>query len=175
MKKVIIITSLILFPFMVIMAAQKVTGAFGFKFGETFNINDATRTSETKNGLPLYGVTPEKPVKYFKNYFLKITPKSKKIYSIWGIGHYNSNQRCVTDLEVVKALMEKKYGEFNKPDFSFHEIYSFYGDSKIISIKCQNNFSDADLYAIYTDTRLEEVAEKERVEIEAENTDTSGL
>ena len=141
--------------------AQQITGAFGYKLGEKFNFKSATDISKTTGGEPLYQVNPKKKVNFFSTYFVLITPTSKKIREIWGIGDYNNNDTCLNDLETLKIILQKKYGKPTSP-ISMDKTYIFIQGKRWIDIKCNNNFDSAELYIQYVDDNLDNLAKKER-------------
>jgi hypothetical protein len=156
MKKLLVLLVLISGLF-----AQSITGAFGFKLGGKFNPKNAIGTSETTSGITMYQINPIKKVKFFSSYYVIITPTSKKIRTIWGIGQYPNNDECLNDLDVLKIILQKKYGKPESP-ISMNKTYIFTHGNRGINIKCINNYDNADLYIQYIDLNLDKLAVKEK-------------
>ncbi len=75
-------------------SSNSIVGGFGLKLSDVFDIKSAIGSSETTSGEILYEVKPSKKIKYFKKYYVLITPKTHKIRQIWGIGSYKNKPSC---------------------------------------------------------------------------------
>jgi len=158
--------------------ANKIEGGFGLKIGDIFSVKAATGFSETTSGEKLYEVQPSKKIKYFKKYYVLITPKTHKIRQIWGIGNYANKASCEKDLDVLEVMLEKKYGKFIKPSFSM-DTAKYVSDptnkDRDIIIKCNGFMKPISFYIMYKDSALDDLSKKEEAEIEAEKMDSSAL
>lgn len=156
----------------------KIIGGFGLKLGDTFDIKSATGSSQTTAGEILYTFSPSKKIKYFKHYYVLVTPKSHKIREIWGVGSYENTASCKKNLDVLEVMLEKKYGGFDKPTFSM-EALKYVNDSsnkdRGIAIKCTGFMNPISFYIMYKDSSLNELSKKEEAEMEAAEMDSSAL
>ena len=66
--------------------ADRIEGAFGKKLGDTFDPASAIGTSQLTDGTPMYEFSTTHGFRSFKRYYVLITPTTRKIYCIWGIG-----------------------------------------------------------------------------------------
>lgn len=157
---------------------NSIVGGFGLKLGDVFDIKSAIGSSETISGEKLYEVKPSKKIKYFKKYYVLITPKTHKIRQIWGIGSYKNKPSCEKDLGVLEVMLEKKYGKFTEPSFSMDKakwVTDNMNKERDIIIKCNGFMDPISFYIIYKDAELNELSKKEEAEIEAEKIDSSAL
>ncbi len=157
---------------------ENIIGAFGLQLGDVFNPDDAINLSKTNGGEIVYQFEPTKKVKYFKTYYLLITPTSHKIKKIWGTGNYDNVQTCQDDKDVIQSILEKKYGKMkqsyltnmlrDKPIFISSR-------TRVIELKCTNNFPSLGLYLEYKDNDLYELSSKEREKLKITDIDSSAL
>jgi len=61
---------------------EEIIGAFGMKLGDVLNPSFVPTNSLT-DGTPMYNFKPKKCFRGFNNYYVMITPKTRKIYKIW--------------------------------------------------------------------------------------------
>ncbi|WP_415408220.1 hypothetical protein ACLHDG_06620 [Sulfurovum sp. CS9] len=169
MKKIVLISLMV----STILLSAEIVGGFGLALGDTFDTTKATSTSKTTSGEILYGVAPPKKLKYFKNYYVLITPKTKKIKQIWGMSNYENTATCNKDLEVIAILLENKYGKLEKK-ISMDQTRAITIGENRVSIKC-SGFMKPDMYLQYTSYKLIELSKREAAELEAEKIDTSAL
>ena len=156
----------------------KVLGGFGLKLGDVFDIKSAKGKTKTTSGETLYSFSPSKKIKYFKKYFVLVTPESHKIREIWGIGSYKNQASCEKNLDVLEVMLEKKYGKFNKPSFSMNSVKYVtdnFNKNRDIVIKCNGFVQEYSFYIMYKDSTLNELSKKEEAEIEAGKIDSSAL
>lgn len=160
--------------------AANITGAFGVKLGEKLNKLHVINVSSTTDDEPLYEITPVKRVKFWDDYYVLITPITKKVYSIWGIKRGLSKIDCEANLEAVASIIEKKYRvRKQEPIFSLDKDYFFEKGNGVIDLKCDSNFDSDfnevyDFYIQYYSKELENKASQERVKLKAKgvkNTD----
>ena len=154
-----------------------ITGGFGLKLGDVFDIKSAKGSSKTTSGEILYSVRPTKTIKYFKEYYVLVTPTTHKIREIWGIGQYSSKASCEKDLEILEVMLEKKYGKSSEPTIAMEKIKFFTDNNNSdrgIVIKC-SGFMNPSFYIMYKDRSLNELSKKEEAEVEAQKIDDSVL
>ncbi|OGT18845.1 MAG: hypothetical protein A2V90_02705 [Gammaproteobacteria bacterium RBG_16_57_12] len=156
--------------------AEKIGGAFGKELGQVFEPSSAIGKGELTDGTPMFQFNPENTFRSFSKYYVMITPKTHKIYSIWGIGTMQNDPICKKEQEVIMEILKKKYGQPKKKDLAmnlFDAEMIDHGD-RVIVTKC-SGFMDTTIDIRYTDQNLKEIANKERIEIEGNKLDSSGL
>ena len=181
MKKFILFLILLLSPLIAFAGGKPIKGAFGITLGQKFDPKQAIGKASLTDGTPMYEFKPKKPFRAFTEYYVLITPKTHKVYSIWGIGKVENTQKCEKEQNFILTALERKYGIKPPDNELIASLSSLYGakllqkDGKTIVIKCTGLTDDYSISISYTDDKLEKVAEKERIELETENTDTGGL
>lgn len=157
-------------------AEEKITGAFGIELDQTFNPQEATGKGSLTDGTPMYQFSPKKKFRSFTTYYVLITPKSQKVYSIWAIGKTENDPSCRKEQALVMAILQKKYGKVEKDQLfsSLYDIKQIDQGNRYVLTKC-SGFGDVSLDIRYRDKKLEEQAEKERIILESEKVDSSGL
>ncbi|MGR3174155.1 MAG: S1C family serine protease [Candidatus Scalindua sp.] len=178
-----------------IHGVQKIMGAFSVKLGDYFDPSSAIETWKLKTGyrdkyrIPIYQFNPKKKFRSFDRYFVMITPKTHKIYSIWGLGRIDpgGKDECEKEQALIMELLQKKYGSQKRHASTVLErVFEFaYGKSvdqgnRHVSVKCgSDQFSIESEHGThlqfgypigikYYDEELEKLAEKEQIEIEKE-------
>lgn len=179
MKKITTIILLLLITLALLAQAQaeeKIKGAFGVILGDTFGLSSAIGKSSLTDGTPMYRFNPKKKFRSFSRYYVLVSPKSHKIYAIWGIGDIENTPTCQREQKLLMAILQGKYGKQKDKDL-FSSLY----DAKMISqgdryvmTKC-TGFSDVTIGIRYYDNRYEKLAENERIELESKKVDSSGL
>ena len=177
MKAKIVICVLLSFVFVgSVNAAEKIVGAFGIKLGQQFNPDNAIGMAKLTDGTPMYQFNPKKKFRLFKRYYVLITPKTHKVYGIWGISNMENLDTCKAEQKVLMAILEKKYGKAKKEG-----LMSALMDAKMIDqgnryvlTKC-SGIVDVTLEIRYYDMKLKNLAEKERISLEAKQVDDSAL
>ena len=159
-----------------INAEEKITGAFGIELGQIFNPQDAIGKGSLTDGTPMYQFSPKKKFRSFATYYVLITPKTHKVYSIWGIGNMENDPSCKKEQALLMAILQKKYGKVEKDQLfsSLYDIKQIDQGNRYVLTKC-SGFGDVNLDIRYKDKKLEEQAEKERIILESEKVDSSGL
>ena len=189
-KAFLILASVLLAPVSTsLSAAEKITGAFGVKLGQTLDSQPVDRISPNQTALLKLGQKldyqfiqgkrskikytyifyPNKRFRSFSNYIFSITPKTRKIYSISAEGKIRSDSACEKERALIMALLTKKYGEKNP-----YGPFISQGSNRWVATKCSGLF-DVTLSIKYWDSKLKELAENERIELESSNVDSSGL
>jgi hypothetical protein len=155
------------------IAENKISSAFGLSLGADFDIKSSTGESSLTDGTPLYLFEASKTFRSFNNYYVLVTPKTQKIYSIWGIGEFENTPSCKKEQALIMAILKSKYGEPNKKSKK-REIQIISQDNREIMTKC-SGYSDVTIEIRYTDKALQLIAEDERIVLESEKLDSSAL
>jgi hypothetical protein len=159
-----------------VSAEEKITGAFGLELGQTFTPQDAIGEGSLTDGTPMYQFSPKKKFRSFSRYYALITPKTNKVYSIWGMGNMENNPSCKKEQALIMAILKKKYGKEEKGQLfsSLNDIKEIDQGNRYVLTKC-SGFVDVSLDIRYEDKELEQQAENERIILESEKVDSSGL
>lgn len=157
-------------------AEEKLSGAFGIKLGQIFKPQEAIGKGSLTDGTPMYQFSPKKKFRSFSTYYALITPKSHKVYSIWGIGNMENDPSCKKEQALVMAILQKKYGKIEKDQLfsSLYDVKQIDQGNRYVLTKC-SGFGDVTLDIRYKDKKLEQLAENERIILESEKVDSSGL
>ncbi len=155
---------------------EKIAGAFSINLGDDFEPSKAIGKGVLTDGTPMYQFAPQKKFRSFSRYFVLITPKTHKVYSIWGIGNIENSPTCEKEQKLLMAILQKKYGKQQKKDLfsSLYDAEMINQGERYISTKC-TGFSNVTIDIRYKDQKLEKLAENERIELESEKLDSSGL
>lgn len=155
---------------------EKIEGAFGKKLGTVFDTSTAIGKGSLTDGTVMYQFSPKSRFRSFDRYYVMITPKTKKIYSIWAIGDVENTSVGEKEQALIMTLLEKKYGK-NKKEGLFDDLMGAkqidQGDQYVM-VKI-SGFMDVTIDIRYYNKKLRDLAEKERLELEAEKVDSSGL
>ena len=174
-------------------AEEKITGAFGVKLGQILDSQFVDRISPNQTALLKLGQKldyqfiqgkrsnnkytyifyPDKKFRSFSNYIFSITPKTRKIYSIFAWGDMDDDSTCEKEQTLIMAIIKKKYGEIVKNPFSTSRQDIIQGN-RAVSTECTGLF-DKSLSILYLDSKLGELAEIERIELESSKVESSGL
>ena len=160
----------------IILCQKSISGAFGIELGAKFDTTSIIGKGSLTDGTPMYKFKPENSFRSFSRYYVLITPKTKKVYSIWGIGDIDSDAKCRKEQDLVMAILVKKYGEMDDQGLmsSLYDSKTISQGDKSVSTKC-SGFSDVTIDIRYYDHELKTLAEKERIELESDKLDASGL
>jgi DNA-directed RNA polymerase subunit RPC12/RpoP len=155
---------------------NKIVGSFGKQLGQVFDPSSAIGQGELTDKTPMYQFTPDKPFRSFSKYYVLITPKTHRIYSIWGRGKVESKGAGVNEQAVIMKLLEEKYGKSETKGMfdSLNDAKRIDFGNREIVVKL-DGFMDYHIEIRYYDHDLEKLAEKERLEIETKKVDGSGL
>ena len=175
-KAFLILASVLLAPVSTSLSAEeKITGAFGVKLGQVLS-SQMIKNSElafTYVGNNIYRFYPDKKFRSFSIYLIGITPKTRKIRGISAMGDMDDDSTCEREQALIMAIIKKKYGEIVKNPFSNSRQVIIQGN-RAVTTECSGLF-DVRLIINYLDTKLEELAENERIELESSKVDSSGL
>lgn len=112
----------------------------------------------------------------FEDVSVLITPKSKRIHTVWLSRKFSSGSLAREELKKIKAVLEKHYKRQGKQErFSVDPNYKFEFNNATITLRANILFSSAEIEIIATDKKLDTLAEKEAKSIAIEKTDTSVL
>ena len=103
MKNVVILFLLLALPSLGLAVEAKVTGAFGFKFGETCDERKVLYVGKSENGSLYYTVTPKNTFRSLNTYVLAMTPKTKKIYAVNAFGLFNDAESCKRETRLIAS------------------------------------------------------------------------
>ena len=159
-----------------LIAEESIEGAFGKFLGDYFDPESAIGKGALTDGTPMYRFNPKNPYRAFNQYYVMITPKSNLIFSIWGIGDFDSSPKAKNEQSVLLKVLESKYGRKENQDWlsTLYDKESIDHGDRYILTKVSGVF-DVTLEVRYYDKKLQEVAEEERLEIESNKVDSSGL
>lgn len=155
---------------------NKIEGAFGMKLGAIFDSKKAIGKGELTDGTVMYQFAPSNPFRSFKKYYVMITPKTHRIYSIWGIGNFDAQAKAEKEQMLILELLNKKYGSQKKEGLmdSLYDVKQVDQGDRSVVVKI-SGIMDVTLDIRYYDDKLRTQAEKERIELESKKVDSSGL
>lgn len=152
-------------------------GAFGVNFGDNISKLNVIRTGELTNGEKLYEISAPIPLsEKIESYYVLITPKTNKVFEIWGDKNYDNYNRemCNTEKQNLLSILENKYGKsesigmFNVDDDRMINIGNI-----VISASCRNLGKNMSLR--YADKNLRNQYNEEKKQLLIEKTDASML
>lgn len=155
---------------------EKIKGAFGIELGQSFDPEKAIGTSQLTDGTPMYQFAPVNPYRAFSQYFVMLTPKSNKVYAIWGVGAAENTAAGKKEQAVLMSILAKKYGkpaEQGLTETMYDLTHVVQGDRRVM-VKI-SGFGKVTIDIRYEDAALEKQAEKERIEVEAAKVQSKGL
>jgi hypothetical protein len=115
----------------------------------------------------MYEFTPSKKSDFFKSFYVLITPKTNKIYSIWAISAVDKIEKIVEGEKDLVERLRKKYGESkNEGAFAYPlpDAIRFEQGKRSIVLKAHDHGDGFAMDITYLDNDLEKLAEKERQE-----------
>jgi len=83
-------------------AEEKITTAFGLNIGDKFDINSSIGESSLTDGTLLYLFETNKKFRSFASHFVMLTPKTQRIYAIWGIGQVENTPSLLSHLILLQ-------------------------------------------------------------------------
>ncbi|GEM_PF-4395141 len=148
---------------------KEITGAFGVTFGETVETlkSNGFDPVQGKAKGAIYNFQPQKKYKVFSNYLVKVTPKSRKIFTVGGIGKTEAMKACQKELNTLEKILTKKYGKaVNKTN----KLVFINQANSGIRVLCQMSSGDvATLSIYYLHFGLQDQGKKEEMEIERQD------
>jgi len=103
--KISILFCLSLFLTFTSHAEDKLIGGFGLKLGDKFDLGTSIGESALTDGTPMYKFEASKEFRSFNNYYVIVTPKTHRIYSIWGIGSVENSPSCKKEQALVIVMV----------------------------------------------------------------------
>lgn len=155
---------------------DKIESAFGVKLGDVFEPTKAIGKGSLIDGTPMYQFSPAKPFRSFTRYFVMITPKTNRIYSIWGIGDFENTPTAQKEQALLLEILKQKYGEKKKDGLmaQLSDLKQIDQGDRSVVVKI-SGMMEVTMDIRYYDEPLRKLAENERLEIEAKKVDSSGL
>jgi hypothetical protein len=93
-----------------IKGSGKIEGAFGKKLGDVFDISTATNTATTVSGATMYEFAPTEAIRSFREYYVLITPKTKKIHTIIAMRMMDQAAAAKNEQSLLMSIFAEKYG-----------------------------------------------------------------
>jgi len=172
------------------IAQEPITGAFGMTLGSVYDHNSTIDIIGTTDGGQLYQFHPQNKFRSFSRYYIMITPKTDKIYSIWGIGDIVKPEVGKKEQAVLMSILENKYGDSEREELfdSSDNVKQIDQGNRFIIVKLSEENLNVDMEIInlfssskrelsdfsyvkieirYYDNALSQLAEKERIDEEA--------
>lgn len=161
-------------------AVEKITGAFGIELGKKFDPSTVTGKRSLADGTSVHRFKPKKRYHTFSNHYMKTTPKSHLVYSISADGDMENKSVCENEQAILMSILESKYGPRKKQFFRItldnHRTIYQMQNNRFVDTWCFGlTDEDVSINIQYIDYDLSAQAEKERIEIETEKVDSSGL
>lgn len=155
---------------------NKIDGAFGISLGDSFVETNAIGKNETTSGEPMYQFEPKNPHEAFTRYYVLTTPKTKKVYCIWAIAPAIELEKAKFNQDVVFKALTNKYGPGEKQGLfeTMSDLKQIDQGNRYITVNV-SGFGSGQLNLRYYDKALRDIAESERIAIESEKKDNSGL
>jgi|GEM_PF-2858978 len=157
-------------------ALKAIEGAFGYKFGGSYDKKDEVLVENSEPGTLTVAVKPPKPYKTFEFYALSLTPVTKKIYMISASGKRTSTYDCKEESKTIAELLKKKYliTDHSGPSDKITGTSKLMSGGKAIMLMCRG-FTEVELMITYVDPELSKLAEKEKMTVISKEVDHSGL
>ena len=138
---------------------SKISSAFGFTLGDVL-ANKLIIKKISNVGNNLYQVKGT-PFREFKEVYVSISPKSRKIHSIMAKAHFDELAKAAIEQQNITILLEKKYNEkMTQPTFSKNNNHMLIHEDRYIVTRIVDNT----LEIIYNDETLQGIASKEQFE-----------
>ena len=148
------------------LATEPLLGAFGKKFGDSFDPSTA-ESQRLIDGSEIYLFTTTNGFRSFHSYYVAITPTTHKIYAIRAQSIDMRAGDLNQERDLVMHLLSEKYGPETT---SGRERQITQGNRSVVT-----RIFGVQLEIIYTDSALAELARKESLAERAKNVDKSGL
>ena len=153
--------------------APKITGAFGFKFGERLDLSrkDYTVVESSADGMPISVDFYENLQHPFSYYRVLLNPKNTEIYAIGASADYDTVDECLEDMVAYGKTVEDKYhkmSEYSKENETDSLLLT--QDDKVILMSCN---SSGKYIMVYTDMTRKQDAMMESSIIKSKKIDRS--
>ena len=139
-----------------VVLAETPKGFFGIELMKNAKqyLTDAMLAVKVKNKETIgkyYDVFINPPERnpYYERYYLVIDEKNL-VHNIQGDKDFNSLENCLSEVNVVKNILEKKYGfklleqEIVNPGFKTYLNYQYFSNGAYLTIQC-NEHSNGDV------------------------------
>lgn len=152
-------------------------GAFGINFGDSIKNLNVKTIGELTSGEKLYEVEPPSPLNSkLEIYYVRVTPKTNRIFEIWGDKNFDraNRDKCNNEKEDILSILENKYGKsesigmFNVDNDRILQV-----GNVAISATCRNLGQNMSIR--YYNKLLQKDYETEKKQIVIEKTDSSML
>ncbi len=154
---------------------EEIEGAFGFKFGQVFDPSKSLGTSKNTAGEILYRVNPPTPNPTFENYYIEVTPDTKKIFHVWAQAKISSDAEAkIRRDSLAQAIIAKYQAQKGMLDSEFARIL-VQGDTTVIIKTYPNPGGGILLDLRYKNENLAKEGRTEAVGKDAKKMDTKGL
>ena len=91
---------------------SQITGAFGIKLGQKFNLSFASALDSGTGYQKRYRFSPAPPLPNFTEYWVKVTPHSNHVWSIGAIALFGEDSmKAWSERRKIVAALEEKYGK----------------------------------------------------------------
>jgi hypothetical protein len=156
-------------------AFSEIESAFGKKLGDLFNPPE-TKTSDIPNHLYAslkFEFNPTKSFRSFTKYYVRITPKTKRIFCIGGIGSVANLEDGYREQALMTNILKAKYGTSDTDERMqlMHDVNRIEKGNRYVVTEFDGIFN-VTIEIRYCDREIEAIAEKERLEIEKDLLDT---
>lgn len=147
----------------------EIRGAFGIEIGKSYN------DYQTEENNSFQFDPKESSYREFKNYQFAITPKSKKAF--WIIASYTAPfpGKAIDEFEILKKILENKYKTLaRKVNFTpknYDEMIEIKNKNRSIMVTRRGN----NIIIVYRDKEIQEKGRQEKIQIEAQKTNSSNL
>jgi hypothetical protein len=157
----------------------QITGAFGLKLGQSFDVRYATYTNNLFDHMTLkgdyirvevvsYSFKPRVPLMQFELYSAEVTPCSNLVYSITALADYESYSSASEDQEKLLAALEQKYGRATLDHSDNHFWYTIKQGTRQVSLSFGHPTNSTPFLTLtYEDTALHQQANFEQAQIDA--------
>ncbi len=156
--------------------AAPFSGLCGVALNQNWTPRQHANNSQTTGGETMYAFTPSQRFMNFAEYYLLVTPKSNKVYTIWLLKEFKSVGLANTEYEQVKAVIENHYNKkFNESPFGIDKTANMDFDDATLSLRVSNNITNATLSLMATSHSGRAQADKEQRQLTIGSTNTSAL
>lgn len=142
---------------------EKIMGAFGLKLGEML---DTKTMSPLDKSNTRYIFKPSTPFRDFKLYEVRVTPRSRRIYTIMATKRVFDAKKAADEMHYVSDVLQKKYGV--KPIEIMLDKQAGLGfklDDRVITVLVVATESTSGLIIMYLDAKGAESAKAENAKL----------
>lgn len=154
--------------------AADITGAFGYKFGESLAEKDILTR---RPGMGPHDIIPKKKAGTVKTVHAYISPKTNSIVALDGINSFPTMAQCTEMVTMITFFLGKKYADSVDTKESIGDGVERVGvkfsdtqKGKVVMVSCTDSATEAVLSVRYGDVALTEQALKDWKKLEAGST-----